>query len=203
MNDYICTVCQKIQPKADGFCQECGGALQAVVFCDGCGIPLLPGAAFCRECGTAAPKAKPAAPTSQAAPPSRTAPPARTSPPPSPPARRSPPDLPATPGTPRPTQLPAPSRPRRAAPVQSTALAPVAPTPTFSATQAVSSMAVGGVGLALLASGGGAALGGVVALPLAFALSWRPLQYYSAVLTGKVVDWVWPNPNLRRRLLGE
>jgi len=220
---HICTTCDVAQEHGDGFCDDCGTQLVAIRYCDDCGVKALHAGKFCRECGAKLPIAPAVSP-----PPSQTTTtvaPAK----PAQPAWLSKPDpAPAA----KPVQKPKPiSKPPQVvkpvdvapinAPIKNNTAAPLAlrpmaapvamrPAPLAPATSTVNTTT------ALMASAAGVlAIGALMAnvIPLAHAayalfvmmliLGGMRLRHTAANGVDSLIDWVWEDPVLRKRILGE
>ena len=215
---HICTACNTNQNKGDGFCDECGTQLVPIRYCDDCGVMAPHAGKFCRECGAKLP----AIPTSSAphspspelgeAGGDRAAKGAQ-------PAWLSEPDPPRQPAPkPKPVSKPRPiAKTAKAVPAASPptplAVRPTAdPVPIRSAPLAPPSGPVSTTTALIASTTGVLAVGALVVgnIYLAFMLfvvmmimgGYR-LRHLAADGVDRVIDWVWEDPVLRKRFLGE
>lgn len=208
---HICTTCDLSQVPGDGFCDDCGTQLVAIRYCDDCGVKALHPGKFCRECGGKLPVAAPILPsatqTTTTVTPAKPAKPAWLNVPEPKPLQKAKPvskprqvvktavDVPPTNNN-----TPAPLAPRPMAAPVVMRTAPLAPTARMTRTALV---------------GGAAGTLAIVALmlnsvPLAIVLfatmlimGGLRLRHTAANGVDGIIDWVWEDPVLRKRILGE
>lgn len=188
-NTHFCTACDTVQGARDGYCEQCGGELQPVRYCDNCGVAATHQGKFCRECGTALPDAS--------LPPPVVVPP----PPPPPPVvvKSAPQKVP----TPKPLapSSPAPLAHRPVADPVPMRSAPLARATTTNTALTGFAGVAGAVALFALATGSPPVA--LVFFVLMFVMGGVGLRNTAANGVNRVVDWIWEDPILRRRLLGE
>lgn len=217
---HICTTCDVAQEPGDGYCDDCGTQLVPIRYCDDCGVKALHPGKFCRECGAKLPKIQVVAP-----PPSQTI---STVTPVKPAKRAQPVSLnkskpkpvlkpklkPKPISTPRQVVKPvdvAPTNNNTAAPLAPRPMAaPVAmrPAPLAPATRAANTAALVGGAVGTLAMIG--LMSGTMPLQLVFVffammliLGGMRLRHTAANGIDGLIDWVWEDPVLRKRILGE
>lgn len=212
-NTHICPACDSNQGQGDGYCYNCGTQLEAVRYCNSCGVEATPRSKFCRECGEVLPaitKASSAATPPKAQPQSLTPPqpvwlnepaPARAEPKPAwlrepepappPIANISPPAISgAAPLAPRPQAAPVPISP-----------APLASPREINTTQLAIASVLGLVATFALLSGGYPFA--IIAFIIMLNIGGASLTHVAANGLDKIIDTMWESPAMRRRLLGE
>lgn len=197
---HVCPLCNTAQGAGDGYCTECGGTLVVARYCDNCGVLAGHDGDFCSECGERLPTPPPTGlPPSPPDPGDTIRPPIRPADdptsdrlvPPTPPPRIPDPVPPRMSGAlmPRPTATPVRLQP-----------APPAPTTPSAGGQAAAMV------VAMSAAGGIALLNPVIALiylGLFASLLTHPARDLVAASLDRTIDWLWEDPVLRKRLLGE
>lgn len=213
---HVCPSCETLQARGDGFCVGCGTQLLPARYCDTCGVRAAHRGEYCRECGGRLP-ALPAEPVPA------------PKPPPAPQADRPPPKWltepePAPEPAPRPAPrapAPAPAPPKASPPAKAPAAPPstmltrrpsAAPVPMRTAPLATQNS--NAVGSALGIAGGLAGMSGLLLIAsnpvlgamlvlMMFVLAGQQTRAASARAVDRFVEWVWDDPVLRHRLLGE
>lgn len=223
MNSHICPACQTQQDVGDGFCIDCGTQLIPIRYCERCGVTVDHTGEFCRECGGRLPVLPAPALDDDGPEPSRPTPQWMKEPDP-PPAKQEPEEtgtLPrwmrdpvAHPKQSRPAKLPAKPKPtptpQKAAPIQRRPTAspvpirrdlPVPYQP--STTDNARALVAGTAGLLSIVTASGSLPLSIVLLFVMLGLGGKRLRYGAAGVVNRVVDWLWEDPVLRHRLLGE
>ncbi|MBA3530349.1 MAG: hypothetical protein H0T73_00310 [Ardenticatenales bacterium] len=225
---HICPACELTQFAGDGFCNECGTALVLARYCEECGVLITHAKEFCRECGARvppAPSAEPPRAAKRLTDPTPSTPqwmkdpepePAR----PTPQWMKDPEPEPARPprrkkSTPIATPPPAPAVARPApttdAPLQRRAPAALVPMRStlpvpYKPSSADNVRALVSVGMGVVASvtmmGGPIPLA-IILFVMMFIVGGTRLRHEAANAIGGFIDWLWEDPVLRRRLLGE
>ena len=217
---HICTTCDLAQPPGDGFCDDCGTQLVAIRYCDDCGVKALHPGKFCRECGGKLPKIEALPPTNQTTTTIEPAKPVQPAwlnkpepkptwldkPKPKPVQKVKPVSKPrqvvktVVDATPTDNQA-APLAPRPMAAPVAMRTAPLAPPTRAANTTALVGGAAGALAIVALMAN---------SLPLAIILfatmlimGGLRLRHTAANGVDGIIDWVWEDPVLRKRILGE
>lgn len=231
-NAYICPSCQLEQNTTDGFCRDCGTQVISLRYCDSCGVKSKGAEDFCRECGTRLPAIIPFKAAIKGATPTPSSPSVSDTPAwlkgneplptPAPTPRRTPPVVTATRDD-TPEWLrgadnkrvddsilkprPAPASPPAPRPTPSRSTSPVLirrPTPTGDSRtrnlQALLGLIFAIVGVITAPN---VMVIGLFLIVIAMVVGGKPLLEMTTGGLHRVIDWIWEDPVLRKRMLDE
>ncbi|MDQ4078761.1 MAG: zinc ribbon domain-containing protein [Chloroflexota bacterium] len=201
---HVCPACETVQDRGDGYCRECGTALIPTRYCDTCGVLATHTGRYCRECGAKLPELQPTRP----APDRPFQQGARTSSAgnnkgqrPAPPPARDNENLQRRPAPPvaKPASLPQRSSPAAPQTVRQAPLSTAWDEPATTARDVVGIVSTLG-GFFLVGSN---PLLGMIAVVGGIMVAGQLTRRVTSQGLARLVDWVWDDPFLRRRLLGE